>query len=169
MSYKNKTYVIFDGDNDMWAYAYMKGWKVNQKIDFNFYDAHDIKSITDSASEETIKRTLRERFSSAKQVIVVIGEHTKNLYRYVRWELEIALKLDMPIVAVNLNGMCEMDNEKCPPILKGEYVVHVPFNKDAIKFALDNFPSEFHNRKSDAVGDRNYPKSVYKSLGIEIE
>jgi hypothetical protein len=30
MSYRNKTYVIFDGDNDMWAYAYMKGWKANE-------------------------------------------------------------------------------------------------------------------------------------------
>jgi len=29
MSYRNKTYVIFDGDNDMWAYSYMKGWKAN--------------------------------------------------------------------------------------------------------------------------------------------
>jgi hypothetical protein len=109
MSYKNKTYVIFDGDNDMWAYAYMKGWKSNENIDFNFYDAHDIKTITDRASEETIKRTLRERFSSAKQVIVLIGEHSKNLYRYVRWEIEIALKLDLPIIAVNLNGKKEIE------------------------------------------------------------
>ena len=29
MAYRNKTYVAFDGDNDMWAYAYMKGWKQN--------------------------------------------------------------------------------------------------------------------------------------------
>ena len=27
MSYRNKTYVIFDGDKDLWAYAYMLGWK----------------------------------------------------------------------------------------------------------------------------------------------
>jgi len=56
MSYRNKTYVIFDGDNDMWAYAYMKGWKQNENIDFDFHDAHDLNVITDRASEESVKR-----------------------------------------------------------------------------------------------------------------
>ncbi len=45
MSYRNRTYIIFDGDNDMWAYAYMKGWKTNDQIDFNFYDAHDLRTL----------------------------------------------------------------------------------------------------------------------------
>src|SRR5205823_5538990 len=99
MSYRNKTYVIFDGDNDMWAYAYMKGWKVNEHIDFNFHDAHDIRPLTDRASEETVRQRLRERFSDAKQVIVLIGKETRNLYRFVRWEMEIAENLDLPIIA----------------------------------------------------------------------
>lgn len=66
MSYRNKTYVIFDGDNDMWAYAYMKGWKSNENVDFNFFDAHDIRRVTAQASEEAVKRTLRQRFANAK-------------------------------------------------------------------------------------------------------
>ncbi len=89
MSYRNKTYVIFDGDKDMWAYRFMRGWKAIEHLDFDFQDAHDIKPLTDYASEETFKRRLRERFSSAKQVIVLVGENTKNLYRFVRWEIEV--------------------------------------------------------------------------------
>ncbi len=57
VSYRNKTYVIFDADNDRWAYAFMKGWKSNANMDFNFHDAHDIGPITDRASDETIKDT----------------------------------------------------------------------------------------------------------------
>lgn len=30
MSYRNKTYVIFDGDNDLW------GWNENKYIEFAF-------------------------------------------------------------------------------------------------------------------------------------
>ena len=86
MSYRNKTYIVFDGDEDMQAYAYMKGWKKNDKIDFDFHDAHDIGRVTSAAKSETyIKGKLKERFSSAKQVIVLIGEKTKNKYKYVRW------------------------------------------------------------------------------------
>jgi len=78
MSYRNKTYVIFDGENDMWAYAYLKGWKSNENMNFNFYDAHDIRPLSDRASEETVKTALRQRFSNAKQVVVLVGDNTKT-------------------------------------------------------------------------------------------
>ncbi|MHA3772933.1 TIR domain-containing protein [Verrucomicrobiota bacterium sgz303538] len=166
MSYRNKTYVIFDGDNDMWAYAYMIGWKENDNIEFNFHNAHDLKPIRDGSSDETVYRRLRERFSSGKQVIAIIGENTKNLYKFVRWELEIALKLDLPIIAVNLNGNRECDRELCPPIIRDEYVVHVPFKRAIIQHALDKFPEEYARRSADAKGPRHYNESVYKKLGL---
>lgn len=166
MSYRNKTYVIFDGDNDMWAYGYMKGWKENEHIDFNFLDAHDIKPLTDRASEETIRTRLRGRLSSTKQVIVLIGENTKTLYRFVRWEMEIALKLGLPIIAVNLNGKREYDPDRCPSILRDEYVVHVPFKMAIIQYALDYFPDEHAKRAADASGNRYYGDDVCTKLGL---
>ena len=76
IAYRSKTYVIFDGDHDIWAYGRMKGWKALPTIDFDFYDAHDLGSeLTDRASEETVKTRLRSRFSSANQVVVLIGAH----------------------------------------------------------------------------------------------
>jgi hypothetical protein len=145
----------------MWAYSYMKGWKENDNIDFDFHDAHDIKPLTDRASEDTIRQRLRERLSSTKQVLVIIGENTKNLYRFVRWEMEIALKLYLPIIAVNLNGMRSYDPERCPPILRDKYIVHVPFKRDIIKYALDNFPNEYAGRDPSSAGNRFYPDAVY--------
>ena len=35
-------YVAFDGDKDKWAYAFMKGWKTNERVDF------DLKTLTTS-------------------------------------------------------------------------------------------------------------------------
>ena len=61
MSYRNKTYVIFDGDKDMWAYAYMKGWKQSEHIDFDFHDAHDLQPLTDRASNDTADQSFQER------------------------------------------------------------------------------------------------------------
>jgi len=167
VSYRNKTYVIFDGDKDMWAYRYMKGWRALDTVDFNFYDAHDLNSpLTDRASEHTIKRRLRERLGSARQVIVVIGENTKNLYRFVRWELDLALELDLPIIAVNLNGKRRYDSKRCPPILRHEYVVHVSFKRAIMKYALDHFPAERARRATATDGPRYYLDKVYQEVGI---
>ncbi len=167
MSYRNKTYIVFDGDNDIWAYRFMKGWKANKNIDFNFHDAHDINRLTSNAqSPEYIKRKLKERFKSAKQIIVLIGEKTKNLYRYIRWELEVAQALDLPIIAVNLNNIRTQDTERIPPIIRDAYVVHIPFKLAIIRYALDNFPLEYKNRKLTDSGPRVYPDSVYKELNL---
>ncbi len=35
MSHRNKFSVIFDGDNDMLAYANMKGWNESEHIEFD--------------------------------------------------------------------------------------------------------------------------------------
>lgn len=167
MGYRNKTYIIFDGENDMWAYRYMRGWKVNKNIDFDFHDAHDLNAIREWSTPDTVRRRLRERFASGKQAIVLVGENTKHKHRFVRWEMEVALSLDLPIVAVNLNGMRQMDPERCPPILKGEYVIHVPFKARIIKYALDNFPF-YHARQSTYPGkDFYYPDHVYRELGLD--
>jgi hypothetical protein len=166
MSYRNKTYVIFDGDTDIWAYGFMNGWRENEHVDFDFHDAHDIKPLTDRASEETVRQRLRERFSSARQVIVLIGENTKNLYRFVRWEMEVAQNLDLPIVAVNLGGGRCYDRELCPPILRDKYVVHVAFKMKIIQFALDHFPDEYSNRDLSAASNRFYNEDIYERLGL---
>jgi hypothetical protein len=168
MGHKNKTYIIFDGDNDKWAYARMKGWKALEHIDFDFENAHDEYTLNSNASnEEYIKGKLRKRFQNASQVIVLIGESTKNLYKYVRWELEVTQNMNIPIIAVNLNGDSKQNNNTCPPIIRDTYVVHVPFKMRIIKYALDNFPSEFNKRTTNSsTGGRHYNDSVYSSLGL---
>ena len=45
-------YVVFDGDEDQWAYRFMKGWKANDNVDFDFEDAHDLDSMTARAQDE---------------------------------------------------------------------------------------------------------------------
>lgn len=165
MGYRNKTYVIFDGDNDMWAYAYMKGWKNNKNTDFSFYDAHDLNTITNRSNEENTKRKLRERLSNTKQAVVLIGESTRNLFRFVRWEMEVCQAQDLPIVAVNLNKIRRYDAGRCPPILRDADAIHVSFNARIIKHALDDFCENYGNYKGKGR-NWHYKETVYESLGL---
>jgi hypothetical protein len=157
MSYRNKTYIIFDGDEDMWAYAFMKGWKEKEHIDFNFHDAHDINELRDGSSEEVVKRKLRERLANTKQAIVLIGEKTKNLHRYVRWEIDCCLEKDIPIIGVNLNGKARIDDGRCPPIMKDQCVLYVPFKMEPIKRALDGFCPKYQEYKRAGNKAMYYP------------
>ncbi len=156
MSYKNKTYVMFDADTDIGMYRLMTAWKANSNIEFNFHDAHELNNLRGTASEEQIKRKLKERLKNTKQAVLLVGENTKNLHKFVRWEIDVAMKMDIPIIAVNLckSNSCTV---RTPPILKNNaYFVSVPFDQKKIKYALDEFPNEYHKKKSEAPSDRRY-------------
>lgn len=167
-SHKDPAYVVFDGDEDKWAYAFMKGWNANERVDFNFYNAHDLDNMTSRAQDEAyVKRNLKARMEKSSCVIVLVGEKTKNLYRFIRWEIELALSLGLPIIVANLNDSRAQD-DLCPPIIRDKCVVHVPFKAKAIKFALDNWPNEYRQMQDSerAKGWRNYSADQYKALGL---
>ena len=73
MTYRNKTYVCFDADNDIHYYRLMLAWKQNDNTDFQFYNAHDLNRLLPTSNEETIKRKLRQRLLNTKVFIVLIG------------------------------------------------------------------------------------------------
>lgn len=166
MSYRNKTYIVFDGDNDIRYYRLMTAWKANDGFSLNFHNAHELNSARDSSEEESIKRQLRERFANSKLLVVLIGEKTRFLSKFVRWELEVALRLELPIVGVNLNNSRRMD-DRCPPILRDQLVVYTSFHHKIIEYALDEWPSDFSRlRKSGANGPHYYSDDIYRRLGL---
>lgn len=166
MTDKNKVYVCFDGDIDIRYYWLMRAWKQKNTI-FDFYDAHDLNTACDSSLEETIKDKLRERLQHAKTFVVLIGESTRYLYKFVRWEMEQALDMGLPIIGANLNGLRFQDSDRCPPIIRDELAVHISFNALILQHALKTWP-ENHNtlKKQNASGPYYYKQNIYTDLGL---
>jgi hypothetical protein len=169
MAYKNKTYVCFEAGSDIGKYNLMKAWKQNDNTNFNFHNAHDLNNLRDGSTEETIKKKLRERLVNTKAFIVLVGKKTKTHYKFVRWEIEQAVKLDIPIIIVNLNNERCQDDTLCPPIIKDKLAVHVSFSPKIIQHALENWTDEYYTLKNKGTtGPRIYNDEVYKKLGISI-
>ena len=167
MAYRNKVFVSFDGDTDIHYYRLMRAWKQNDNTRFNFLDAHDLTQARDTSTEDSIKRSLSVRLANAKVVVSLIGEKTRYLYKFVRWELAQAIQRDTPIIGVNLNGHRSQDRNRCPPVIRDHLVVYVSFNTAIIQYALENWPREYRALRSQGiVGARHYNNGVYRRLGI---
>jgi len=167
MAYRNKTYVCFDADSDIRYYRLMQAWKQNDNTDFDFYNAHELFRILPTSSEETIKHNLRERLKNTKVFVLLVGEQTRYLYRFVHWEIEQALKLDLPIIAVNLNGRRSIDVDRIPPLLRGELAIHISFNAAIMQYALESWENRFYELKRNGeTGPYYYKDSVYNDLGL---
>lgn len=164
---KDRIYTVFDGDSDIHYFYLLKAWTSNDNFDFEIKDAHDLNYAKDTSLEESIKAQLRARLQNSKAMLLLVGEKTKYLYKFVRWELEYALKNNLPIIAVNINGKRDRDIDRCPAIIRDELVVHVSFNNKIIKYALDHWPSSYQKLKgAGEMGGRYYPDDVYKKLSL---
>ena len=163
MSYRNKTYVAFDGDNDMKYYLLMKAWSINSSIDFDFHDAHEINYSHDWAQTESIKRQLYKRLENSKIFILLIGASTNRLTRFVKYEVETAIRMNLPIICVNLNGSKNADNRE-PSWFNTYPRIHVPFKEKAIKYAIENWPPyiKTHNLN----GAYYYTDRLYEILEV---
>lgn len=167
MEYANKTFVSFDGDSDMHYYRLMTAWKQHDHMSFNFYNAHDLNSARDTSMESSIKAQLAERLRNSKVFVLLIGESTRYLRKFVLWEIEQAMMRQLPIIAVNLNGKRSLDYERCPGILATALAIHISFNAAVMEHALENWPaSESAHKARHESGPHYYTDDVYKRLGL---
>src|SRR5882672_6163485 len=125
MAYQNKTYVAFDGDSDIHYFRLMQAWKQNDNTPFNFHDAHGLNYSNDSSLRESILAQLRKRFDNTRRFVILVGNNTKFLRKFVPWEIDQALRRGLPIICVNLNGSRQIDYQLCPTTLQSELAVHV--------------------------------------------
>ena len=161
----HKNYVCFDADNDINYYRLMTSWKENDNSDFNFYNAYETNTVGDGIPESEIKANIFKGLENTKTLVVIIGENTKSLYKYSRWEIEWAIENDIPIVAVNINKKKVMDDKLCPDMLKCELAIHIPFGKNILNFALKYWPSSSsRHKKNGERGAYIYAETVYRKL-----
>lgn len=167
MSYRNKTFVSFDGESDMTYYRLMTAWKQNDNVPFSFYDAHEVNTARDTSSEDSIKAQLLKRMMITKVFVLLVGDKTRYLYKFVRWEIEQAKKRGLPIIVVNLNGKRSMDTNRCPPVLVDALAVHVSFNSSILQYALEHWPASHSNLSGmGKSGPYYYEEKTYRDLGL---
>jgi hypothetical protein len=169
MSYRNKTYVAFASE-DIHCYRLMEAWRDNDKIDFSFLDAHDLYISRDTSKPETIKANLRERMKNAKQ-FVLLGSKTGRKKggdgtSFLAYEVETMIKLDLPVVVVNLDGNRDIDRTVIPqPLLDANYyTLSVSFQPKIIIHALDHYAPNYAG--STKSGPHYYQAQAYKDLGL---
>lgn len=172
MAYRNKTYVCFASE-DITQYRLMTAWVANENIDFNFYDAHETALVRDTSQQDTVRRRLRERLSNTKQAILLVSGVTRaaaaDTSRFLYYEMEVLLRLELPIVIANLNQSREAQTSRIPAALSDHYTISVSFQAKIIQYALDNYVPEFTTNLTATkpkTGAYQYKPSVYSGLGL---
>lgn len=169
MSYRNKTYVAFASEN-IGYYRLMEAWRDNNKIDFNFLDAHDLYVSRDTSKPETIKANLRRRMDNAKQIVLLGSPEARRKgsdgVSFLAHEVKVAQEFDLPIVIAHLDQSRTGNLANIPqPLLDAKYhIMSVSFQVKIIQYALDHYAPNYAANRT--TGHKIYLASTYTSLGL---
>jgi len=182
MTYRNGTYVAFDGNDttdptksDLKYYGLLQSWNSQKQYNFSFSDSHKkTYAVKDTSSTDTLKSRLMERMRNSKNVLLIISEDTNWNRGLLNYEIEKAVdfyKLPIIITYPKYNAILN------PILLKDTWTkalsdrifnsqakcIHIPFIKNVIIDAISQFT--VHNNK--LTGSLEYySEDSYKSWGL---
>jgi MTH538 TIR-like domain (DUF1863) len=183
MAYRNGTYVAFHANNtsdptasDIKYYNTLKMWSANKSIEFNIINSHEKTSaVRDSSTRETLRRALVTRLNNSKHMVLILTATTKNDTDWVPFEISHAIdSCGIPIIAV----YPDFNSILAPSLLSNYWpqalatrinngnarVIHIPFKKEPIVDAIDQFSIHNQNYPNDGLGYYNHETHVLWGL-----
>lgn len=175
MSYRNGTYVAFDGQgttdptaSDLKYLGLLRGWDKNKKFEFHFFDSHlKTAAVRDSSKRATLENRLMERMRNSKNMLLILSEDTNYNRGMLNFEIEKAVDLyELPIIIAYAN--CSLIkryddySERWPKALEERIeeesvnAIHIPFKEKAIMDSLSKY--SVHNTGNNVL---NGPYNIY--------
>lgn len=184
MAYRNGTYIAFHangtnipgGNSDIDYYNLMKAWSENKNIDFTMVNSHEkVSAVRDTSSRETLRRSLLERLSNSKNMVLILGKTTRLDTDWVPFEVAKAVdEYGIPIIAAYTEVSIPI---RAPSAFRSYWpqaltdrisngtasVIHMPFNMKALLDATSQFS---HDKLPRGGGLGFYDDAAYRSFGI---
>lgn len=164
MAYSDQTFVSFT-DEDIPSYELMRGWNDSTGLSFNFLDSLDFE--LDGLAPDAIREGMRERLKSIRQVLVLVGEQTRSASvrpSRLHYELDTIRRAELPVVFVNLSGSRRVQNGQIPRSLSNQYTISVAFGPRVVRYALDDFVSEYARLRQSESTPHAYEEHVYTRM-----
>lgn len=164
---KKKVFVCYNHEKDKAYFDMLESWCCEEKINFIYQNVIQDALNSPQVLVARMKNTI-EKMRNINAFIILVSENTKNLNNSMLIEVNTALNLDIPVIAVNVNGLRYIDGNNCPFILRDKHVLHISFNSKIIEKAIEAWPIYYNNHKEDEEkGPRYFKDTVYAELGIE--
>lgn len=187
MSYRNGTYVAFDGQgttdptaSDLKYLGLLRGWDKNKGFEFHYIDSHlKTAAVRDSSKKVTLENRLMERMRNSKNMLLVLSNDTNYDRGMLNFEIEKAVDLyELPIIIAytNCSQIRRYDEykERWPKALKERITaesvdaIHIPFKEKSIMNTLSKY--SIHSTGNNILNGpyNTYTERFNSSLGYSF-
>ncbi len=167
MAFSGKIYVAFDAAKDMSEYKKFAQFKQGDTTGYQFYHGAMFLKELDKTPDDVLKEKIQKNMDDADIVVILLSKTVKSMRRFVKWQIEYAIKQGKPIIAVNPNRIRSVDYDVCPTVLKSNLSIHIPFHEKVFELAVLNWPKsdqEHRKNEKDLKKTYKYANSVYEEI-----
>ncbi|MDH7497577.1 MAG: TIR domain-containing protein [Syntrophomonadaceae bacterium] len=142
MARAGRAFFSLDPGNPLDTYLVLAAWTYAAGLGVHCWNPLGAEEMPVGGEREA-RRVLRQELRGCRLAVALVGRETGRRSTVARWEMETALELDLPVLAVNLNGKDGLDQRRCPEVLKGRTVLHVAFARPVVTYALQVWPERY--------------------------
>jgi len=158
MSYRNGTYIAFDGqgttnptESDLRYLGLLRKWNESENYELHYYDSHlKTNKVLDDSTRKTLEDRLMERMRNSKNMLIILSEDTNYDRGMLNFEIEKAVDFyKIPLIVAYTDCDYLLDakkySERWPKALKIRInnrtakAIHIPFKEKAIMNAISRF------------------------------
>lgn len=187
MSYRNGTYIAFDGQgttdptqSDLKYLGLLRSWDKNKIFDFHYIDSHKkTAAVMDSSLRETLENRLMERMRNSKNMLLILSGKTNYNRGLLNFEIQKAVDLyGLPLIIAytDSHSVLKYDDysNRWPKALVERIsdgsanAIHIPFKEKAIIESLNRF--SVHSTGKDILNgpDNVFSKETYNYWGYSF-
>lgn len=161
----DKIFVIFDFEKDLKLYNEMETWKNSEGESFNLVNSYETYKLLDKEQDEKIKELINLKIEGSSLATIILGQGIKSMRKLVKWQIEAAITLNIPLVVMNLNRIQSVDYDRVPSALKNVLALHTIFDPTMLEVSLHDWVIKFRDFKNnDKKGPYKYSLKTYELL-----
>jgi len=166
MSYRNGTYVAFDGqgttnptESDLRYLGLLRSWNESKGYELHYSDSHlKTYKVLDNSERKTLENRLMERMRNSKNMLIILSEDTNYDRGMLNFEIEKAVdfyKIPLIVAYTDCNYILNAKelSDRWPKALKERInnrtakAIHIPFKEKAIMNAISRFGVNSNDEK----------------------
>ena len=170
MNNEKRVFFSLNHEADATPYRNLLRWLSMNNVEISPWTTADFSREAQFGGDSPHQPDLVDQVVNSDYVVVIVGDSQIDPEGLDTQALNAAAWMKRPIIALNINQLKDIDNDRFPKLIADQLVLHIPMEGQAIKHALQSWRDEaFRVRTMGQVGPVHYTSDIYSLIEEDSE
>tara|TARA_A100001037_G_scaffold300171_1_gene327171 strand:+ start:1286 stop:1927 length:642 start_codon:yes stop_codon:yes gene_type:complete len=165
MNRAKRVFFSLNHDTDYGVYQEMLAWLSTEGIEVKPWTTTELSHASRDADRHESNAHLIEQVIRSDYVVVIVGNTQIDAESVDTRALNTAAWMKRPMIALNINQRCDIDEKRFPSLIADQLILHIPMEGQTFNHALESWRDEaFRFRAMGQIGPAHYTEEIYSLI-----